>query len=151
MAEGSRIVVQGVTYTWDGSKWVSGKTYPEWIDETSQTLTAKYDVWATNFNVTDPTAAQEDAYLLNCANTAEAVATAKAAFTVVSVSVNADGTVDVGLPTAPAGGFNGTVTIMGCETVDGTYHAVTTGSLIEALYRVPAASNDHFFKASLDM
>ena len=69
----------------------------------------------------------------------------------MSVSVNADGTVDVGLPTAPDGGFNGTVSILGCETVDGTYHDVTAGTLIEALYRVPATSNDHFFKASLDI
>ena len=151
-SEGQKIVVQGVTYVYSGSSWVpEGKSYPEWIDATSQTLTTKYDTWAAKFNVTDPTAAQKDAYLLNCTNTAEAVATAKAAFTVVSIAVNVDGTVDVGLPTAPEGGFNGTVTIMGCETVDGTYHAVTPGTLLEALYRVPATSNDHFFKASLDM
>ena len=150
-AAGQIIVVQGVTYTWNGSSWESAsKVYPEWIDATSETVTAKYDAWATNFNVTDPTAAQEDAYLLNCANTAEAVATAKAAFTVVSIAINADGTVDVGLPAAPEGGFNGTVAILGSETVDGTYHTVTTGTLLEALYRIPAASNDRFFKASLN-
>ncbi len=151
-AEGSRIVVQGVTYTWDGTNWVpEGKSYPEWIDSTSQTLTDKYDAWAAKFNVADPTAAQKDAYLLNCANTAEAVAAAKASFTVTSIAVNADGTVDVGLPAAPEGGFNGTVTILGCETVDGEYHAMTTGNLLDALYRIPATSNVHFFKASLDM
>ena len=149
-AEGSRIVVQGVTYTWNGTNWVSeGKVYPKWIDSTSQTLTAKYDAWVTNFNVTDPTAAQEDAYLLNCANTAEAIAAAKAVFTVVSIAINADGTVDVGLPAAPEGGFNGTVTIMGCETVDGTYHAVTDATTTDGvLYRIPL-SPDRFFKASL--
>gem|GEM_PF-2800040 len=151
-AVGARIVVQGVTYTWDGSNWVSdGKVYPEWIDATSETLTAKYDAWAAKFNVGDPTAAQKDAYLLNCANTAEAVSAAKADFAVVSIAINADGTVDVGLPAAPVDGFNGTVTILGSETVNGTYHAVTAGTLIEALYRIPAASNDHFFKASLDL
>jgi hypothetical protein len=149
---GERIVVQGVTYTWDGTTWESeGKSYPEWIDSTSETLTTKYDTWAAKFNVADPTAAQKDAYLLNCANTTDAVAAAKAAFMVVSIAVNADGTVDVGLPTAPEGGFNGTVSILGCETVDGTYHDVTAGTLIETLYRVPATSNDHFFKAALDM
>ncbi|MBQ6338472.1 MAG: chitobiase/beta-hexosaminidase C-terminal domain-containing protein, partial [Kiritimatiellae bacterium] len=149
---GERIVVQGVTYTWNGTTWESeGKSYPEWIDSTSETLTTKYDTWAAKFNVADPTAAQKDAYLLNCANTAEAIAAAKAAFTVVSIAINADGTVDVGLPTAPDGGFNGTVSILGSETVNGTYHAVAAGTLIEALYRIPAASNDHFFKASLDL
>ena len=149
---GEQIVVQGVTYTWDGSSWESeGKSYPEWIDSTSQTLTDKYDAWAAKFNVGDPTAAQKDAYLLNCANTAEAIAAAKADFAVVSNAINADGTVDVGLPAAPVDGFNGTVSILGSETVNGTYHAVTAGTLIEALYRIPAASNDHFFKASLDL
>ena len=69
----------------------------------------------------------------------------------MSIAINADGTVDVGLPTAPDGGFNGTVSILGSETVNGTYHAVAAGTLIEALYRIPAASNDHFFKASLDL
>ena len=129
----------------------SGKVYPEWIDSTDSTVTAKYDTWATKFNVADPTTAQKDAYLLNCANTAEALAAAKAAFKTMSITVNADGTVDVGLPTAPEGGFNVAVTILGCETVDGTYHALTTGTVIGTFYRVPAASNDRFFKASLDI
>ena len=129
----------------------SGKVYPEWIDSTDSTVTAKYDTWATKFNVADPTTAQKDAYLLNCANTAEALAAAKAAFKTTSITVNADGTVDVGLPTAPEGGFNVAVTILGCETVDGTYHALTTGTVIGTFYRVPAASNDRFFKASLDI
>ena len=129
----------------------SGKVYPEWIDATSEIATAKYDAWATKFNVADPTAAQKDAYLLNCANTAEALAAAKAAFKTMAIMINADGTVDVGLPTAPEGGFNGTVTILGCETVAGTYHDLTTGTVIGTFYRVPAASNDRFFKASLDI
>ena len=114
-------------------------------------MTAKYDTWATKFNVADPTTAQKDAYLLNCANTVEAVAAAKAAFKTTSITVNADGTVDVGLPTAPEGGFNVAVTILGCETVDGTYHTLTTGTVIGTFYRVPAASNYRFFKASLDI
>lgn len=129
----------------------SGKVYPEWIDSTDSTVTTKYDAWATKFNVADPTTAQKDAYLLNCANTAEALAAAKAAFKTMSITVNADGTVDVGLPTAPEGGFNVAVTILGCETVDGTYHALTTGTVIGTFYRVPAASNYRFFKASLDI
>ncbi|MCR5840131.1 MAG: chitobiase/beta-hexosaminidase C-terminal domain-containing protein [Kiritimatiellae bacterium] len=128
----------------------SDKSYPEWIDETSQTVTAKYDAWAAKFSVTDPTAAQHDAYLLNCANTADAVAAAKEAFTVVSIAINADGTVDVGMPAAPEGGFNGTVAILGCETVNGDYHTVTTGSLQDALYKVPATSSYRFFKAALE-
>ena len=92
-----------------------------------------------------------EAYLLNCANTSEAVAAAKAAFTATTIRVNADGTVDVGLPAAPDGGFNGTVTVLGCETIDGEYHVLTDGTFHDSLYRVPAGSNDRFFKASLDL
>ena len=67
----------------------------------------------------------------------------------MSIAINADGTVDVGLPAAPEGGFNGTVTIMGCETVDGTYHAVTDATTTDGvLYRIPLSA-DRFFKASL--
>ena len=49
----------------------------------------------------------------------------------------------------PLAGFNGTVTIMGCETVDGTYHAVTDATTTDGvLYRIPLSA-DRFFKASL--
>ncbi|MCR5752448.1 MAG: chitobiase/beta-hexosaminidase C-terminal domain-containing protein [Kiritimatiellae bacterium] len=148
---GMQIVVQGVTYVYDGSAWVAdGNAYPEWADATSQAVTAKYDAWAAKFSVADPTAALKDAYLLNCANSAEAVAAAKAEFGTSALRVNADGTVDVGLPTAPEGGFNGTVTILGSETVDGTYHVLTNGTVVDGSYRVPATSNDRFFKATLD-
>ena len=147
-----QIVVQGVKYVYDGSAWVAdGNAYPEWADATSQAVTAKYDAWAAKFSVDDPTAALKDAYLLNCANSAEAVAAAKAEFGTSALRVNADGTVDVGLPTAPEGGFNGSVTVLGCETIDGEYHVLTNGTVVDGSYRVPATSNDRFFKATLDL
>ena len=132
-SNGTRIVAQGVTYTYENGSWVgSGKVYPEWIDAASTAETGKYDAWAAAKGVTDPTAALEDAYLLNCANTAAAVETAKAAFQITSISVGANEAVVLGLP---EGDFNGTVTVLGCETVNGTYHVKKVG--------------DHFFKAVL--
>ena len=132
-SNGTRIVVQGVTYTYADGSWVgSGKVYPEWIDATSSAETGKYDSWSEAKGVTDPAAALEEAYLLNCANTAAAVETAKAAFQITSISVGANEAVVLGLP---EGDFNGTITVLGCETVNGTYHVKKVG--------------DHFFKAIL--
>ena len=149
---GLTIAVQGVTYVYDGSCWISqGASYPEWAGTMSLTGTQKYNTWATKYAVSDSTAAMREAYLLNCANTADAVAAAKAAFKPTSITINADGTVDVGLPAAPDGGFNGTVTVLGCETIDGEYHALTDGTFHDSLYSVPAGSNDRFFKAALDL
>jgi len=149
--DGEQIVVQGVTYVYDGSWSSQGDSYPEWIGPMSSNGPQKYDAWATKYTVSDSTAALKDAYLLNCANTAEAVATATAAFTATSITVNSDGTVDVGLPTAPEGGFNGSVTVLGCETIDGEYHVLTNGTVIDDVYRLPAKSADRFFKVALDM
>ena len=73
-----------------------------------------YDSWADAY-----AAAQNGDTITVGANTAEAVAAAKADFAVVSIAINADGTVDVGLPAAPVDGFNGTVSILGCETALG--------------------------------
>ena len=133
--EGMKIVVAGVTYTYHGGSWVGeGKAYPEWIDATSSAETGKYDAWSEAKGVTDPTAALVDAYLLNCANTIDAVTAAKAAFKITSVTVDSNDNAEIGLP---EGDFNGTVSVLGCETVDGEYHAKKKG--------------DHFFKAVLFM
>ncbi|MCR5752450.1 MAG: chitobiase/beta-hexosaminidase C-terminal domain-containing protein [Kiritimatiellae bacterium] len=133
---GLEIVAEGVTYVYDGSGWSpQGRSYPSWLDTSDRTSVAKYDAWATKFDVSDASTAMEDAYLFNCANTTEAVSAAKAAFHITGVTYTANGVMEIGMPVAPEGGFNGTVTILGCETINGTYHA--------------AEPTDRFFKAVL--
>ena len=68
------------------------------------------------------------------------------AFKITSIAVS-DEAVELGV-FAPAGG---TITILGSETVNGEYHAVTDATTTDGvLYRLPL-SNDRFFKASLEM
>ena len=59
------------------------------------------------------------AFLLNVAVDVAAVEEAEAAFKIPSITVGTDGTVTVASPT---GTFNGTVTIKGCATLNGTYN-----------------------------
>ncbi len=134
---GLEIVAEGVTYVYDGSGWSpQGRSYPSWLDTSDRTSVAKYDAWAAKFNVSDASTAMEDAYLFNCANTTEAVSAAKAAFHITGVTYTANGVMEIGMPVAPEGGFNGTVRILGCETINGTYH--------------DAEPTDRFFKAVLE-
>ncbi len=68
------------------------------------------------------------------------------AFKITSIAVS-DEAVELGV-FAPA---NGTITILGSETVNGEYHAVKDATTTDGvLYRLPL-SNDRFFKASLEM
>lgn len=60
-----------------------------------------------------------EAYLLNVANTVEAIAEGKANFKIPSITVDANGTVTV---TDPVGSYNGVITIKGSVTVNGTYN-----------------------------
>ena len=81
----------------------------------------KLAAWATAKSVAfkDASTIILDAYLLNCANTTDAVDVAKEEFKITSITIGADGTVTV---TTPADkGYNGTVTVKGCATVNGTY------------------------------
>lgn len=59
-----------------------------------------------------------EAYLLNVANTDEAIAEGKANFKIPAITVDANGTVTV---TDPEGSYNGKITIKGSVTVNGTY------------------------------
>jgi len=72
----------------------------------------KLTVWAKANNVAFAEASTilPEAYALNCANSAEAVATAKEAFEVQAITVDSEGNVTV---TAPAGTFNGTLQMKG--------------------------------------
>ena len=92
---GARIVVRGVTYTWNGTDW--GVT-----------------------------------------------------FRITSIAVD-DEFVELGVLVAPEYGFDGTVTILGSETVNGTYHVCPDATTDDGvLYRVPV-SDDRFFKAALGL
>ena len=134
---GMEVVAEGVTYVYDGSSWTpQGRSYPAWIDTTDRTSVAKYDTWATKFGVSDASEAVEDAYLLNCANTPEAVSAAMASFQIMRIAHTTNDVLEITMPAAPEGGFNGKVTILGSETINGTYHA--------------AEPTDRFFKAVLE-
>ena len=89
---GERIVVQGVTYTWDGTSWGG-----------------------------------------------------QAEIAITGIAVKPD-TVEIGVTASTSG----TVTILGCETVDGTYSALVTTKVADGVYSVQV-SDCRFFKASLDM
>ena len=60
-----------------------------------------------------------EAYLLNVANTDEAIAEGKANFKIPAITIDANGTVTVD---DPVGTYNGKITIKGSATVDGTYN-----------------------------
>ena len=89
---GEQIVVQGVTYTWDGTSWGG-----------------------------------------------------QAEIAITGIAVKPD-TVEIGV----AASTGGTVTILGSETVSGTYGSLATTKIHDGLYSVPV-STARFFKASLDM
>ena len=84
-------------------------------------------------NAMDFTAGAENraakAFLFGVADTDEAVAEAEAAFAFTSITPGE-------LPPIDDSGYNGTVTIKGCDTVNGTYVA-------------PATASHHFYKAEL--
>ena len=88
--KGARIVVQGVTYVYDGTGWV-------------------------------------------------------VAFKITSIAVY-DEVVEFGVMTSG----DGPVTILGSESVNGTYNALTTTKISDGLYQVPV-SNARFFKAAMEM
>ena len=89
---GEQIVVQGVTYTWDGMSWGG-----------------------------------------------------QAEIAITGIAVKPDA-VEIGV----TGATGGTVTILGCETVNGTYSNLVTTKVADGVYSVQV-SDCRFFKASLDM
>ena len=75
---------------------------------------------------------------------------ANSAFMITSIAVD-DEFVELGVLVAPEYGANPTVRILGCETVNGTYHVRTDATTEDgALYRLPV-SDDRFFQAVLGM
>ena len=89
---GEQIVVQGVTYTWDGTSWGG-----------------------------------------------------QAEIAITGIAVKPD-TVEIGV----AASTSGTITILGSETVNGTYSALVTTKVADGVYSVQV-SDCRFFKASLDL
>lgn len=89
---GEQIVVQGVTYTWDGTSWGG-----------------------------------------------------QAEIAITGIAVKPD-TVEIGVTASTSG----TITILGSETVNGTYSALVTTKVADGLYSVQV-SDCRFFKASLDL
>ncbi len=72
------------------------------------------------------------------------------AFRITSIAVD-DEFVELGVLVAPEYGVNPNVTILGCETVNGQYHARTDATTDDgALYYVPV-TDDRFFKAVMGM
>lgn len=104
-------------------------TYPTYIENTSAETKAKYAAWASKYG-DDTLSANEDAYLLNCEPTAEAVAAAKAAFKFTSITPGQ-------IPTISGENYNGVVVILG-----GT-------SLSDIAKWDKATTSDTFFKAIL--
>ena len=71
-------------------------------------------------------------------------------FRITSIAVD-DEFVELGVLVAPEYGVSPYVTILGCETLDGTFHARTDATTDDgALYRLPV-SEDRFFKAVMGM
>ncbi|MDO5320247.1 MAG: hypothetical protein Q4G65_16590 [bacterium] len=100
----------------------------------------KLAAWALDNEVTfaaDAASIIKDAFLLNCANDADAVAEAADEFKITSITVNDDGSVSV---TTPADkNYNGTVEIVGSATIDGEYTAAAvtnkTAKFVKAILK----------------
>lgn len=106
-----------------------GPALPPFVDAENAAQVEAYQAWARAKDVTDPTVAQEAAFLLNCDNTDAAVLAAKEAFK-LSIAIGTDGQPIVTYPE----GYNGTVKLYGA-TVLGDWHL--------------RAQGDTFFKATL--
>jgi len=81
---------------------------------------AKLTVWARANNVEFADASTKinpEAYALNCANTDEAIATAKEAFDIQAITVDSEGNVTVTAPEALKGKFNGTLQLKGSNNL----------------------------------
>ena len=84
-----------------------------------------------------------EAYLLNCANTDDAITEAKADFKIPSITIDVNGTVTVTSPDPDGSKYNGVITIKGSETVNGNY------TLEKVDGKFP--ENARFFKAYLSV
>ena len=86
----------------------AGDRYGDKVPTTLANVSAKaICTWAQgNGGLKAGDAILENAFLLNCANTEDAIEEAKKAFKITSITIAADGTVEIGVPD---GGFNGTI------------------------------------------
>ena len=117
--------------------------YPSYIDVDDDTVKGQWDAWKAGKEIGDVEAELvEEAFLLNCAPTVEAVAAAKETFKFTEITVDAEGNVSfkVAGKTAASGtgleGYNGYLVIKGKATLDAAeWHDKTTG--------------DQFFQATL--
>lgn len=143
LAEGSVTTdVEGATVVYANGKYALSRgsaQYPAYIGDDAAKQ-AKFDAWSTLYSVServDAESAMLEAFLLNCAPNADAVATAKALFAFDADDLAALMADPSAKPTVGAGNYNGTVEIKGSATVDGTY----------------ATPDDttRFFKATLDL
>ena len=102
-----------------------GKTAGDAYGITGELANAEADklaTWAKANEVAYAGAAEAikvEAYLLNVANTDEAIAEGKANFKIPAITIDANGTVTV---TKPEGTYNGVITIKGSATVDGDFN-----------------------------
>lgn len=133
-AENAEVKQEGNVYTvvtksavedWpEDPSTVKGQTAGDAYGITSELADAEADklaIWAKANGVAFAGAAgaiKVEAYLLNVANTDEAIANGKANFKIPAITVDANGTVTV---TDPEGSYNGKITIKGSVTVNGTY------------------------------
>lgn len=107
----------------EDTKDVEGKTasqaYPSITGDLAEVDAAKLTVWAKENNVAfaDASNIKPEAYALNCANTDEAIATAKGAFDIQSITVDSEGNVTVTAPEALTGEFNGTLQLKGSNNL----------------------------------
>ena len=129
---------------WNNPKAESG-TATEMFGITGALATAdgqKLAAWAQNVGKVSFDKASEiktDAFLLNCANTDDAITAAKKDFVIPAITVGADGKVTV---TPPNGDFNGVVTIKGATAVDGDYNLAADAAgakFFKAFLSLPAA------------
>lgn len=120
------VVAKSATEDWPEDPTVdAGKTAGDAYGITGELANAEADklaTWAKANEVAYAGAAEAikvEAYLLNVANTDEAIAEGKANFKIPAITVDAGGTVSV---TKPEGTYNGVITIKGSATVDGDFN-----------------------------
>ena len=92
-------------------------SFPPYIPD-DPVIQKKYSDWATEFGVTDPAAAKEDAFLLNCANTDEEIVEAKKAFKFTSIVAGTTPTAENVTEGYKSKTWNGKVVIKAYATPD---------------------------------
>lgn len=123
------VVAKSATEDWPEDPTVdAGKTAGDAYGITGELADAEADklaTWAKANEVAYAGAAEAikvEAYLLNVANTDEAIEEGKANFKIPSITIDANGTVTVTSPDPDGSKYNGVITIKGSETVNGDFN-----------------------------